>query len=139
MLGWWVSLPFFFGPYKPSSDILPCVTPRPNAIRRGTLSAYVFHDFVLCVRIIPTTDCGRSNGLEAPEHHTPCAAHQLPAERDHGVRVGGGGRPLPVSVRGAGATRRGRGREGVVSAGGAIAVTLALSLSLSRNAAETGS
>lgn len=70
-----------------------------------------------CLRITPTTAYDRSNGIEAPEHHTPRAAHQLPPERDHGVRAGGGGRPVPVSVRGTGATRRGRGREGVISAG----------------------
>ena len=33
----------------------------------------------------------RSDGLEAPEYHTTRAAHQLPAERHHGVRAGRGG------------------------------------------------
>lgn len=59
----------------------------------------------------------RFDRAEAPEHHTPVAAHQFATERHHGLRAGGGGRPLPLPLHGAGAEGGRGGRPGPVSPG----------------------
>lgn len=59
----------------------------------------------------------RSNRVEAPEHHTPRAAHQLPAERHNGFRAGRRRRFVPVPMRSTRAARGRGGREGHIPAG----------------------